>query len=1094
MHSYLSVRHFLFTMALLAITGFAYAQTTVSGTVTDAEEGSAIPGVNVLVKGTSTGTITDVEGQYSVTVSGEDPTLVFSSVGYATQEVEVGSQSTVDVNMAPDIQSLAEIVVTGYSTEDRRDVTGAVATVEAEQLQAVPSGNVEQQLQGRVSGVTVITNGQPGTSSVVRVRGFGSLTNNEPLYVVDGVPVDNTQFLQPDDIESTTVLKDAASASIYGARAASGVIVYTTKRGARGEGMKVSYDGVFGVTVPAKVNNILSPLEEAQWTWQAERNTAFQLDRDPTFNHPQYGTGPQPILPDYINVGGASGIIGGIDLAAEAEKYNINPTNGNIYQVVRANQAGTNWWDAITQVAPLNRHTLGFTGGTERSVYYVSLGIQDQEGILLNQRLQRYSFRVNSEHDLLDRLRVGENVQLTYYSAQGLTGDNGGRGAADDENDFLQAFRMPAIIPVYDEFGGYAGTAARGFNNPRNPVANRERIADNTGYALQTFGNVYAELDVIDGLTLRSSFGGGFSNSYYNFYNPLQYENSENRSSFGYGEGASTGYNWVFTNTARYERTFGRHNVSVLGGVESLNTGTGRGINGSGLNPFTTDPNYVTLSNTQAEGRQVGSGYGLGVNFFSVFGSAKYIFNDKYIINGIVRRDGSSRFGAETRYGIFPAVSAAWRISDEAFMDGLTFISDLKLRGGWGQMGNSSSVDPNNQFSLFASSLGRSAYDIGGINNGVAEGFYRNRIGNPNARWETSITSNVGFDGSFLDGKLDLVVDVWRKDTEDLLYTLDVPDVVGPLASAPAINIAKMRNEGIDIELITRGTVASEVNFEARFTTSFLRNEIVSLAPGVDYFDAGGSRIGPLIRNRVGQPLSSFFGYKVLGLFQDQAEIDAAPDQDGVTKTAEATDDNPAGGVGRFRYEDINGDGEINVDDRTYLGDPIPNFTGGLNLKVTYRNWELETFVAVFAGFENYFFGKWFTDFYPSFTGAAKGQRVKDSFIPEELGGSGGNTVPIYENVSNFSTNTQSNSYYVENGNYARMTNLQIGYNLPQNLLDKVGIERARIYVQGINLFTITNYQGLEPGVGGGADTTLGVDIGNPPTSRGYNVGVKLGF
>ncbi|MDF9800947.1 TonB-linked SusC/RagA family outer membrane protein [Catalinimonas alkaloidigena] len=1071
----------LLTMFLsVAVSTLLYAQEkTVSGTVTDGETGEALPGVNVLVKGTTQGTVTDIEGQYRLSVPSDAAVLVFSSIGYSSEEVNIGNQNTIDLAMLPDVQALSEIVVTGYSTEERKDVTGAVTTVEAEQLQAVPSGNVEQQLQGRVSGVTVITNGQPGTTSIVRVRGFGSFGGNEPLYIVDGVPVDNTQFLQPDDIESTTVLKDAAAASIYGARAAGGVIVYTTKKGKKDGSFKVTYNGVTGVTQPGKVENILSPQEEADWTWQAFRNTAWQLDENPTFDHPQYGTGPNPILPDYINVGGASGVIGSVDLEAERANYNIDPAAGPIYQVVRANQQGTNWWDEITRPAMLNRHTLGFSGGTERSAYYISLGLQDQEGILLNQRLRRYTFRVNSEHNLTDRIRIGENIQATYYSVLGLTGGDGGRGAANSENDFLQAFRMPAIIPVYDEYGGYAGTAASGFNNPRNPVANRQRIKDNSGYSILGFGNVYAEIDILEDLTFRSSLGGGYSNSYSNFYGPPQYENSENNSTFNYGENASAFLNWTFTNTLRYEKTINRHTFNLLGGVEALDTGTGRFMGGSGQNPSFSDPNYITLSNTS--NRQVNSTYIRGVRFFSYFGSAKYIYDDKYIVNGVIRRDGSSRFGEESRFGVFPAFSAAWRISEESFMSGVTFIDDLKIRGGWGEMGNSNNVDPNNQFSLFAAGLGRSFYDIGGSNGSVAEGFYRSRVGNPEARWETAVTSNIGFDGSFFGGSLDLVLDIWRKDTEDLLYQLPLPAVTGPQASAPAVNIADMRNEGIDLQVISRFTPVSDLNFEVTANAGFLRNEIVAIAPNVPFFEGGGTRFGNVVRNQPGQPMSSYFGYNVVGLYQNQEEVDNSPEQLGK-------------GVGRFRYEDTNGDGVITPDDRTYLGDPVPDFTGGLNLKVNYRNWDFETYLYVSAGFENYHFAKWFTDFYPSFTGAAKGVNVKDSFVPQELGGNGGNTVPIYENVSNFSTNTQSNSYFVEDGSYARLTNLQIGYNFPDYMLEPIGIDRLRLYVQATNLFTITNYSGLDPGVGGQADTNFGLDIGNPPVTRGFNVGVNLGF
>ncbi|MEM8965805.1 MAG: TonB-dependent receptor [Bacteroidota bacterium] len=1070
--------YLLLLSLLLSMSGYAQDK-TVSGTVTDGENNETLPGVNVLIKGTTQGTVTDMNGEYRLTVPSNDAVIVFTSIGYTPEEVTVGNQSTIDLTMLPDIQSLAEIVVTGYSTEERKDVTGAVSTVEAEDLQAVPSGNVEQQLQGRVAGVTVITNGQPGTTSQIRVRGFGAFGGNEPLYVVDGVPVGTVNFVQPDDVESTTVLKDAAAASIYGARAANGVIVITTKKGKRGGGFHVSYDGVFGVTAPGQLNRILSPQEDADWTWQAFRNTAWQLGESPTFDHPQYGTGDQPIVPDYINVGGQSGVIGTVDLEAERANYNIDPNAGPIYQVVRANKAGTNWWDEITRVAPLNRHTLGFSGGTERSAYYVSLGFQESDGIIINQKFRRYSLRINSEHDITDRIRIGQSFQGTYLSALGLIGGAGGRGAAGQETDFLQAFRMPSIIPVFDEFGGYAGTAARGFNNPRNPVANRERIKDNNAYDIFGFGNLYAEVDLIEGLTFRSSFGGGYSNGYFYAYGPPQYENSENNTTFNYNEGASSFFNWTFTNTLRYEQSFGRSTVSALAGIEAINTGTGRAISGSGQNPFSSDPNYITLSNTG--NRIVDSNFFRGENYFSYFGSAKYIYDDKYIISGVVRRDGSSQFGSENRFGIFPAFSAAWRMSEESFMSGVTFIDDLKVRGGWGQMGNSLNVDPNNQFSLFAASLGNSSYDVTGSNGSVVEGFFRSRIGNPAAQWETSTTANIGFDGSFFGGKLDLVFDVWRKNTEDLLYQVPLPAVVGPSANAPSVNIAEMLNEGIDLQIITRQDLGADVNLELTLTGSFLRNEIVSLAPGVFFFDEGGTRIGNVVRNQPGRPISSFFGYQVEGLFQNQAEVDNAPTQNGA-------------GVGRFRYADLDGDGEITPEDRTYLGDPVPDFNGGINIKLNYRNWELTTFMTMFLGLQNYHFAKWFTDFYPSFTGAAKGNRVKDSFIPTELGGNGGNTVPIYENVSNFSTNTESNSYYVENGDYARLMNLQIGYNFPASVLDRVGIDRAKVFLQGTNLFTITSYQGIDPGVGGAADTSFGIDEGNPPVTRGFNIGLQLGF
>ena len=1049
----------------------------VTGKISGAD--GPIPGANVLLKGTSTGTSTDANGDFTLSVRGANPVLVISAIGSKTQEVIIGNRTAVDLTLADDATALDEVVVTGYTTDTKRETTGAVSTVKSKALTAVPSGNVEQQLQGRVSGLTVISNGQPGTASQVRVRGFGAFGGNEPLYVVDGVPVGSTDFLAPDDIETTTVLKDAASASIYGARAANGVIVYTTKKGARkARKLTVTYDGQYGVTDPGTGQAMLNPTEFAEWTWNSFRNSGYKVG-DKEWGHPQFGKGATPVIPDYINVGGTPGVTGTVNLETERPKYNANPNAGSIYQVVRANKEGTDWYDAITRVAPLQRHTLGFSGGGENNRFYISFSAQDQKGILLANSFKRYTFRANSEYDISKRVRIGENLQFTYRSVLGQGGGNNGNGVAGDENDVLQAFRMPSIIPVYDEFGGYAGTAAKGFNNPRNPVANQQGQLNNRGFGINGTGNVYVEVDPIDNLTLRSSVGGGIGNNYFYGYGRLQYENSENNSAFSYFEGSGYNMNWVVTNTASYKRQFGIHKLDVLVGQEALNTGTGRSMSGNGQNPFSQDVNYVNLSTVSATGRVVNSGYGKGVNFFSLFSRVNYSFNDKYIVTALVRRDGSSRFGANNRYGVFPAASAAWRISSEEFMKNLPWVTDLKIRGGYGIMGNSNNVNPNNQYSLYAANLGNSAYDITGSNSGTAEGYYRSRIGNPNAKWETSTTTNIGIDGSFFNNRLEVIFDIWRKDTKDLLFAVPVPDVVGTYASAPSVNIGKMRNEGIDVQVITRGKIGSEVGYEANVTGSVLSNKIVYLAPGLTYLtsvDPGFRGINP-IRNQLGYSISAFYGYKTLGLFQTKEEVAAAPTQAGA-------------GPGRFRFADINGDGKITADDRTYLGSPVPKFTGGLNLRFTYKNFDIETYAYTSIGNKIFNVSKWFTDFYPSFAGAAISERVKDSWTPTNTGA----TLPIYEAASNFSTNTQSNSYYVEDGSYFRLQNLSIGYNIPASVLSRIGLQRVRVFGSTNNLFTITKYQGLDPSVGGAADTNFGIDVGNYPITRQFVGGLSIGF
>jgi TonB-linked SusC/RagA family outer membrane protein len=1075
----------LLVLFLLVGTSALLAQRRVTGTIRD--ESGPLPGVNILVKGTTTGTASDENGTFELNVPEGATTLVISATGYSTQEVALGTSDVLDIALEEDQIALSEVVVTGYTVENRRQQTGAVSTVKSRDLTAIPSGNVEQQLQGRVAGVTVITNGQPGTTSQIRVRGFGSFGGNEPLYVVDGVPVGGIDFLAPDDIESTTVLKDAPSASIYGARAAGGVIVITTKKGQRGaKRLNVTYDGLYGVTDPGEAQAILNPSEQAEWTWNAIRNGAINRGDTPDFKHEQYGTGATPIIPDYINVGGRNGVVGTVNLEQERANYNVTDFSKPIYQVVRANKEGTNWYDAITRWAPLTRHSLGFSGASEGARFYASLGLQDQAGILIHNDFKRYTFRINSEFDLGKRIRIGENLQGTYRQVLGLTGGGGGINAAQEENDILQAFRMPSIIPVYDEFGGYAGTAAKGFSNPRNPVASRDGQRNDRNYNGGAFGNLYLEVEPVDGLTLRSSIGGGYSSYYYRFYGRRQYENSENNSSVSFGEGSGNFLSWVFTNTANLKRKFGVHGIDVLAGIEALNTGNGRTIDGFGLNPFIEDVNYVTLSNVG--NRVVNSNQFAGVNFYSLFGRLNYNFNEKYYLTGVIRRDGSSRFGANNRYGVFPAVSAAWRVTSEEFMRGIDFITDLKIRGGWGEMGNSNNVNPLNQYNLFASSLFASSYPIDGGNGAATEGFFRSRIGNPNAQWETSTTTNIGFDASFFKGKLDFIFDAWRKDTEGLLFVLENPNTVGVDAAAPAQNIASMRNQGIDIQVINRGNIASKLGYELSATAAWLDNEITGVAPTVPFFNSGGTRIGSPVRNQAGQAISSFFGYQVVGLFRDAAEVASAPTQLGAAP-------------GRFRFADLNGkddagnvipgpDGKIDDADRTIIGSPVPTFQGGLNLKLTYGNFDLETYLFASLGNDILNFSRWFTDFYPSFTGAAFGVRVKDSWTPQNTNA----TTPIFEDVSNFSTNTQINSYYIEDGSFLRLQQISIGYNLPQSFLNNVGFRKLRIWGSVNNLFTATNYTGLDPAVGGAADTNFGIDLGNYPVTRSFVFGLNVGF
>ncbi len=1071
------VMHVCAVAAILLYSVASYAQDKrLTGKVVGADN-QGIPGVSIVIKGTRTGTTSDASGNFAINSKSPNDVLVISAVGYKAKEVKVGSQSSISVSLDDDVSALEEVIVTGYATTNKKESTAAVSTVKAKDLKAVPSGNVEQQLQGRVSGLTVITNGQPGTSSIIRVRGFGALGGNEPLYVVDGVPVPSIDFLAPDDIETTTVLKDAAAASIYGARAANGVIVYTTKKGTKkAKKMEVSYDGLVGFTDPnvAGAPKMLTPQEQADWTHVAYRNNAAANGTAVAYNHPQYGTSAQATLPDYLYAYGVgSGVRGSVDVASIRAAAAANP--GSVF-LIKPNVSGTNWYKEITRVAPIQRHNLGFSGGSENSRYYIGMGAQLQDGILISNSFKRYTFRANSEFDLSSKVRLGENIQVTYREVKGQAGGNNGLGIADSESEILSAYRMPTVIPVFDELGNYASTIAAGFNNPRNPVRRLALNNSNDGnFGVNVFGNVYVEYDPIANLTLRSSIGGQYSNYFYKDYNYKYLGDSEPEASNTFSEGGGYSMAWVFTNTANYKLKFQKHSVNLFAGIEALNSGSGRNISGSGSNPFSMDLDYVTLSVVQNP--QVNSAVFNGVNFYSLFSKVDYNFNEKYYLTALVRRDGSSRFGANSRTGVFPAFSAAWRVTSEEFMKDIPFISDLKIRGGWGQMGNSNNVDPSNQYSLYAASKGTSFYPITGTNNGASEGYYRSRIGNNDAKWETSTTTNIGFDATLLNGKFEVVFDLWRKDTKDLLFQVPLAGVVGTSASAPSVNIASMRNEGIDLQVINKGKLTSDLKYDLTFNASFLHNEITSLAPNVTYFSGSSYRGISPIRNAVGQGISAFYGYKVIGYFNSASEV--------------ASSTQAGAGLGRFKYADVNGDGKITTDDRTFIGSPVPTFTGGINIGLSYKNFDFSTYIYTSLGNDIFNMSKWFTDFFGTFEGSGKGVRAKDSWTPA-LGDNA--KAPIWESASNISTSGAENSWYVENGSYLRMQNISVGYTVPKAALAKLGLSRARISLSANNIFTITKYSGLDPGVGGAVDTNFGIDVGNYPVTRSFNLGLNLGF
>ncbi|MES2648720.1 MAG: TonB-dependent receptor [Bacteroidota bacterium] len=1050
---------------LLFFSSQIFAQKTITGKVASAAN-KPVAGASVQVIGTSVGTITTEDGSFSLNVPAGKNVITISALGFKKREVNIENQTTFAVALEEDVSDLSEVVVTGYSSQQRRNIAGAVSTVKGEQLASVQTGNPEQQLQGRAPGVTVITSGQPGTTSQVRIRGFGSFTNNEPLYVVDGIPTTNIDFLNGNDIESTTILKDAASASIYGARAAAGVIIVTTKKAKYNSKFKVTYDGTFGVTTPGNGLSLLSPQQQADLTWEALK-AAGQ-----TLTHPQYGTGATPVIPDYLKVGDESGLSGlaSSDPRLDPAKFNTDFEKGPIYQVIKANKQGTDWYDALTNTGNIQNHTLGFTGGSDNSRYYAGLSYYDEQGTVINTSLKKITLRLNSEFKVKEFIRFGNNFQYTYRQNPNIGGPAG-------ENDIMFALTINPLLPVRDEGGGYGGTTAKGFNNSTNPVARRERSLDNRGYAGTLFGNIYAEVDFLKHFTLRSSFGGTMSQFQNRFINYRTYENSENVGSNTFGEGAGTVAAYTATNTVAYKNQFGRHNINAIAGIEAVSDGYFRGLNGSGLNPFTTSFNFTTLTNTDPNGRNLSSAGNPFRKLYSQFAKVDYVFDDRFIVSGTIRRDGSSVFGEDNRYGVFPAGSVAWRISSESFMKNIKWINELKVRGGYGIMGNERPIGSANRFNSIGGSSSTTAYDIGGSNTSTSPGLATTGLGDPNVKWEENATANIGFDGTFFNNKLDVILDVYQRKTTDLLFRQALPGTLGN-ASAPTVNVGSMENKGIDIMVTYKGGRAKALRYEADVIFTSYANEITQVSDVTNYFDVGfTNRIGGgIVRNVVGQPVSTFYGYKVIGLFKDASDVSSSPTQTG-------------SGPGRFKYADVNNDKIINDQDRTYIGNPNPDFTYGFNTRLFFKNFDMEALFYGVQGADVLNFTKWFTDFYPSFAGIGKSTRVLDAWTPNNTDAS----VPRFENISNPSTNGELNSYYVENSSYFRLRSLKIGYNFSPKMLSKVGMDKIHFYIQGTNLFTSTKYTGTDPAVSG-ADTNFGVDIGNYPVNKQFLVGVNIGL
>jgi len=1069
----LTLRFALSTLMLSLLGITLCAQTVIIGNVSSGKDNQPIQSATVSIKGTKIGTTTNTDGSFKITSPSGKNTLIVSAIGHDPQEIVASGRNSVVVVLKAIVNGLDEIVVTGYTSQRKKDITGSVAVVNMENLKQVPAGTVEEALQGQASGVSILTSGQPGAASDIRIRGITSFGNNQPLVLIDGVS-GSLHDLNTNDIESFQVLKDA-SASIYGVRGSNGVIIITTKRGKSGKAT-VNYEAHYGVQTAGKGFNLASPQEVANAVWLQQRNSGIA---NPSTK--QYGSGATPTLPDYITPFGVKEGAPGTDPSL----YDINSN-----QITKANKEGTDWYHAIIKNAPLQSHTLSMSGGFNKSSYLFSLGYLNQEGILMNTGLKRYSLRLNTQTNIKDKIRVGENAYVFFKTNPTVGNQNEG-------NPIAFAFRESSIIPQYDIKGNFAGTKSQDLGNSRNPFADATRNGVNKANDWEITGNVYAEVDILKHFMVRTSFGGNVNNQYYRSFGYVGYENAEgNTGSNSFNEGASYNSSWTWTNTLTYSNTFGKHTVKGLIGTEALNF-YGRGESGTRGNYFSTNPNFWVLGTGSPIGQQ-NTGYAYQSSLYSQFARVEYNYADRYLLNATIRRDGSSVFYTGRQYGYFPSVSVAWRLSQESFFKDISFIDDLKLRYSWGKLGSASNVPGTNPFSLYASNVGRSFYDINGTNTAPSSGFYASSIGNQQTTWEGDIITNIGLDASILKRKVDVTVEYYKKKISGLLFPAQYDVLIRGSAASPFINIGDMQNTGFDASVAYHGGLKNGLKFDITGLITTYNNKIISI-PGTGYFTTGGSRNGDIVRNEVGYPVSSFYGYKVLGLFQNDADVAKSPVQDGAK-------------AGRFKYEDNNGrdtagkltgkpDGKITADDRTHFGNPNPKFTYGLNISVSFKNFDFSTFFYGSYGNDIFNGTKIFTDFPQLFKGGLSKDAALNSWTPTNT-----NTkVPRLENDASFSTTTVINSYYLDKGSYLRNKLMSLGYTIPSSRLSRIGIDKFRVYVQAINLFTVTKYKGLDPelqssdpndrsGNINGASNSFGIDYGNYPHTAQYLIGINVNF
>ncbi len=1002
-------------LSLLTCT-IMYAQ-EIAGNVTDAT-GEPVIGATVMEKGTSNGTVTDFDGNFKLKVAA-GKTLVFSYIGYQTQELPAAHG--MKVVMQDDAFSLNEVVVTGYTTQRKADLTGAVSVVSVAELSKQNENNPIKAMQGRVPGMNISADGSPSGAATVRIRGIGTLNNNDPLYIIDGVPTKSGMHeLNGNDIESIQVLKDAASASIYGSRAANGVIIITTKKGKEGK-IKIDFDASLSIQTYAHKMEVLNAKEFGQVMWQGFVNDGL----DPNQNGLGYNY-------DWSYNAQGTPILNGITMNKYLDPAGTTPA------------ADTDWFKETTRTGLIQQYNVSLSSGSEKSSSFFSIGYYGNKGIIKQSDFNRISARINTEYKLLkikdlDVITVGEHFTLNRTSEVAAPGG------------FLEnVLQFNPSLPVRTINGDYAGPVG-GYPDRENPLARLDRNADNRYTYWRLFGDAYIDINPIKDFHIRSSFGLDYAQKEQRIF---QYPITEGTvaNPINGVEGKQEHWTkWMWNAIATYNLEKGKHRGDAMVGIE-INREDDKWFSGKKYDYAILNPDYMWPEAGVGEAEAFGNGGGF--TLVSFFGKVNYTYDDKYMASFTIRHDGSSRFGKNHRYGTFPSISAGWRINQEKFLKDVSWIDNLKLRASWGQTGNQE-IDNIARYTLYVSNYGEAgfggqsygtSYDIAGTNGGqqLPSGFKRNQLGNDDLKWETTTQTNLGLDFGFFRNALYGSFEWYYKKTKDILVYMPGIGVMGE-GSSQWINAGEMKNTGVEFNVGYRGEIG-KLSYDVTGNFGTYRNKVTKIPETIA---ANGTFGGNGVKSVVGHPMGAQVGYVYDGVFKSQAEIDNHAAQNGA-------------GLGRIRWKDLNNDGVINEQDQDWIYSPVPDFTWGLNVYLQYKDFDFTMFWQGVQGVDVISDLKKQTDLWSglNITNLNKGRRLLDAWSPQNPG----SNIPAVSTMDN-NNEKRVSTYFVENGSYAKLRTIQLGYNFPKSICDKIHLSRLRMYLSAQNLLTIKSkkFSGVDP-------------------------------